>query len=633
MSGVPLSPLLQLTSPLGDDTLPIQVGPLHAIRLQASERLSRPFEAIITVVCTERAIDPDELLFRPVGLTIRCDVDRDRFLNGIVQRVESVGMARRDRWEYRLIVVPMLWFLSQTGDCRIFQQKTVAQILQQLFTEHRVQPVEFRIFGDQPVREYTTQFNETDLEFAHRLLQEAGYFYYFEHSVATHRLIVTDRNQSFRPLGKPVHWVIHEGRNVDVFSRWGQALRTASGEMLLLDYDPLRPSALVRGEQTTTLATAGAALRDTFRWTAMTMENQVAADRARYRIEADEAAAGLRDGVGYDASFVPGTTFTLARDPFTEAQAIEHAIHGVEHSASDDSWIAGGATPHYENHFTCFLNTTPWREPLDMQRPAMAGTFSAIVLGNSGEEIHTDPLGRIKVRLLFDRRRETVASMATWVRVVQPWAGNRWGWQNLPRVGTEVAVSFMNGDPDVPVVLGGFYHQEMPPPFPLPGQQTRQGFRSRSTPHGGSADYSELSFDDRKGAELVLLHAQRDLRTEIERDAAATIGRDQSIEVERDHSLVSATGSISMVAQVGTVDISSATRITLRVGATSLMLTEAGLTVTAPSVSIEATEVNISAATVTTEAAEVNIAATSVGIEAPEVTIATAEFIAPPPGL
>ena len=596
-------PLLLLSSPLGDDTLPIQQGTLHAIALSAREELSQPFAFHVTAVSTERAIQPTTLVYQPVCVTLRKAPHADRCFHGIVRRMEAVGLARRDRWTYHLEIVPRLWFLGQAADCRIFQQKTVVEILQLLFSEHGVAPVEFRIFGAQPVRDYTTQYNESDLAFVQRLMQEAGYFYFFEHTKSAHTLVVTDRNQAFRPTEHPDHWVIHEGGNIDVFDRWTEALETAYGAIRLQDYDPTKPSTPVEGQQTTTQPTAGAGDRDVFTWPAMTMDNPVAADRARFRIEASEARAVLRSGHGFDPEFCPGRRFTLAKDPFTEAEGIDHALHGVEHSATDDTWITGGAEPHYENSFTCLLQATPWRDSPTIPRPAMAGIFSAIVLGNPGEEIHADPIGRIKVRLLFDHRKDTVAGMAIWARVMQPWSGNTWGWQHLPRVGTEVAVSFMNGDPDAPVIVGCFYHQEMQPVFPIPEQQTRQGFRSRSTLRGTTQEFSELSFDDRKGQELIFLHAQKDYTTEVEHDQslsvdhnrAVKIGNDETIDVGNDYTLTAKDS------------------ITLRVGGNSIVINQGGITITSvEEITIDAAAaiaVNAGAAMTIDTGAEFNISA------------------------
>jgi type VI secretion system secreted protein VgrG len=628
VSGEAEQPLLLLTSPLGDDTLPFQQGTLHAVALSAREWLSRPFEAAITAVSTRRSIDPDELVGRPVCLTVRWRPGGDRLIHGIVRRLTAVSLPQRDRWQYVLDVVPRLRLMEQAADCRIFQDRTASEILRTLFAEHDVSPVEFRISGAQPRREYTTQYNETDLDFAQRLMQESGWFYFFEHSRTGHTLVVCDHNRSFRPLAPFRYRVVHAGDNVDVFSHWHESLQTAHGRVRLEDYDPTRPRTPVSGQQETTLGTAGAARRRVFRWPAMTQEDGVAGQRARFHIEASEAQAQLGSGRGFDPQFAPGRRFAMAHDPFTWAEGREYVLHGVEHQAVDDTWVVGGGTARYSNSFTCLRETVPWRDAPTLPRPAMAGIFSAVTLGNAGEEIHADPLGRIKVRLLFDHRRDTVAARAIWARVAQPWSGSSWGWQHLPRVGTEVAVSFMSGDPDSPVVVGCFYNQDQQPVFPIPSQQTRQGFRSRSTLHGGTQEYSELSFDDRRGEELVLLHAQLDHRIEVERDQDASIGRDRSVETMRDDSLVSRTGNVSIDAVAGCVTISAAKTITLRVGGTSVILTETGINLSAlADISISALgivtteavgDVNTSAAgAVTIEATgDVNIAGAAVTIEA-----------------
>lgn len=621
-----LSPLLLLTSPLGDDRLPSQQGTLHAIALTADERLSAPFEIEVIAVSTERAIDPNELLYQPVAVTVRRKDGIDRLFHGIVRRMDAVGLEQRSRWQYRLEVVPRLWFLSQTVDCRIFQQQTAVQILQELFSEHRVGPVEFRIFGSSPVRAYTTQFNETDLAFAHRLMQETGCFYFFEHSASKHTLIVTDGNQAFRPMQEPLHRLIHHGDNVDILDAWRESQATAYGHVRTQDYDPERPKKLVSGEQATRLAAAGAADRQVYRWPAMTLDNQVAADRARFQIEAAEAAASLRSGHGYDPNLCPGFRFTLAADPFTGAENVAHAVHSIRHAATDETWIGGTSPPEFDCAFTCFLQSTTWRDALSVPRPAMAGIFSGIVLGEPGEEIHADPLARIKVQPLFDHRKDTTAAKSVFIRVLHAWSGDRWGWQHLPRVGTEVGISFMNGDPDNPVVVGCFYHQEMPPVFPVPAEQTKQGFRSRSTLGGGTQDYNELSFDDKKGSEVVLLHAQKDHKIEVEHDQDATIGNNRTVVTEQDDSLTSQFGDISVSASLGAVSVTAATEITMQVGASSITLTPIGINIATPSLQIEA------AADITITSPAIDIATAALLIEAAAtVTIATPLFEAPPP--
>jgi type VI secretion system secreted protein VgrG len=624
-------PMLLLTSPLGDDTLPVQQGTLHAIRLTAVEELSRPYELSLTVVSTDRSIKPQELLYQPVGLTVRriprggdtadgtTRPPEDRFFHGVVRRMEAIGMARRDRWTYRLEVVPRLWFLAQAEDSRIFQAMTAQEILQTIFAEHGVQPVEFRIYRSNPVREYTTQYNETDLAFAQRLLQESGWFYFFEHTKTSHTLVITDGNEAFKPVTVPSHWVIHEGDNFDVLDRWEETHSTAYGEVWLQDYDPTRPTTPVEGREDMTLPIAGASRRDVYNWPAATMDNQVAADRAKFRIQHAEVVSALTNSHGYDHEFAPGRRFTLARDPFTRVEGIEYALKAVRHEASDDSWIAGAEIASYENSFTCFLQKTPWRDDARNTRPVMAGIFPAVVLGNGGEEIHADPLGRIKVRLMFDHRKDTVAGKAIWVRVIQPWAGNTWGWQHLPRVGTEVAVSFMSGDPDNPVVVGGVYNEVMQPVFPVPSEQTKSGLRTRSTLNGGTQDFSEFSIDDRKGQELVFLHAQKDHEVEVENDETITVHRNQTV-----------------TSETGSITVTAARSITLRVGASSIVMTPASISITAPAISViseAAMSLTAGAAMQMTVGAALNmtIGAAWLATVTGTITFETALFIAPIP--
>ncbi|GAJ30073.1 type VI secretion system Vgr family protein [Acidomonas methanolica] len=583
--GGELQNLLLLTSPLGDDTKPFQAGTLHAIGLEATEQLSTPFLLSLDVVSTDKRLAPDALLHQSVTVTVRRKDGTDRYFNGRVKHVSSGGVEHRGRWEYRLEVVPTLWFLSQSCDCRIFQKKSAVDILRQIFSEHEVQPVDFRVTGAQPVREYTTQFNESDLAFCHRLMQESGLFYYFVHEKSQHTLVVTNANQGFRTMTDPLHRVIAQGDNVDIISSWQTAKTVSPGVARHQDYDPTRPSTPVTGTASAEDGGPGAGNRRTFLWPAMTMENDVARDRARYALEAEAARAGLADGTCHDPHFCPGFRFQIAHNP--AAGGNDFVVEATRHTARDESWLGGTAPSSYEVSFTAFANTLRWRDPLTHPRPAMPGIYSAIVLGEGGEEIHTDRLGRIKVRLLFDHRKDTVAGMAIWARVMHAWAGNKWGWLHLPRVGTEVAVSFMSGDCDNPVVLGGFYHEQNLPIFDLPAEKTKMGFRSRSTMHGGTADYNELSFDDALGREMLFMHAQRDHTLEVERDQADMIGRDRTTVVTRDETLNSREGDIHVEADSKTVTIKAAQAIRLVCGASSITLTPEGVSIETPTMSIE----------------------------------------------
>ena len=575
------SPLLLLKSPFGNDTLPNQRGTLHAIELTAIEQISRPFEFELTVVSDDPSLDPNQLLHQPVSVTCRRFRGLDRCFSGLVRKVDTPGTAQRDRWRYKLVVVPRLWFLSQTVDCRIFQQMTAKEILTELFKEHGVEPVDYRIFGPQRKRTYTTQFNETDLDFVHRLLQESGYFYFFVHDPDGSTLVITDRNNGFRTMERPVHRVSHAGNNVDILDRWEKSQQTAYGRVRLQDYDPTRPNEPVLGQRTTVLKAAGTSNRDVFRWPAMTLQDEVAADRARFRMEAAEADASLRQGHGYDPNLCPGGRFILHLDPSSNARDVLHVVQAVRHRAADSTWLDDTTPSSWDSEFTCFLDETPWREDLSVPRPVMSGIYSGVVLGFEGEEIHTDKLARIKVRPLFDHREDTRADEAIWIRVLSAWAGDDRGWQHIPRVGMEVGISFMNGDPDNPVVVGCFYNENRKPPFDTEAEKTVQGFRSRSTLNGDREEYSELSFDDKRGEEVVLLHAQKDHRVEVENNQDDTIGNDRTVKTANHDSLTARD-----------VSITASRSITLQVvgagGSSSITMTPTNITVSSKTVTVAA---------------------------------------------
>ncbi|MBV8399454.1 MAG: type VI secretion system tip protein VgrG [Acetobacteraceae bacterium] len=596
--------LLSMTTPLGPDVL-------HPVELQATEAISTPFAFSVTMVSTRQIIDPDTLLYVPVCITVRRPPATDRHFHGIVRHFAAVGLPARGHWSYVAEVVPRMWFMGQTADCRIFQQKTVADILRTVFSENGV-TAQFKIYGDKPTREYVTQYNETDLDFAARLMEEAGYFYFFEHTETAHTLVVTDRNQAFTALDKPTHYVVHTGTNAEILSRWHKLKTTAHGKVTVLDYDPEKPSTPPQGEDSTTLKTSGAELRDVFSWPARTLKTQEAASFARIRIEAAEAFAALFEGTGYDQAFVPGGKFTIARDPFDDSRDVEYVIRSVSHQARDETWIAGRAEPSYSNTFTAAPSRVTWRQPLVTPRPVMAGIHAAVVLGNSGEEIHSERLARVKVRFFWDHRKDATANQACWVRVMQPWSGNSWGWQHLPRVGTEVAVAFMNGDPDNPVVVGCLYNDDMRPIFAVPDEQTKSGIRTRSTTHGGTSDFSEFSFDDKKGSELVFLHAQKDLTTEVEndqklkvdncrfvtvkQDETVDIGNNQSIKIKANRTVEVTQGDDTLTVQMGNlkhttlqdyavksntgnVTVEALQSIVLKVGANSVKIDQTGVTI------------------------------------------------------
>jgi type VI secretion system secreted protein VgrG len=553
--------LLRMTTPLGPDVL-------IPIALSAQEAISQPFQFEVDAVCQSGVIDPNKLLNQPACVTLQSSGKPVRYFHGIVQSISDEGAIRGssavDEYEtYHLILVPRLWFLTQTMDCRVYQEKSAGDIIKAMFQDAGL--TDLTGPPTSTTREYTVQFNETDLHFATRLMEEEGWFYFFEHSAAKHTLVIANQNAAFQNVASADLFVgggdVEDARLLD----FNHAAMTVRGKMTFKDYDPVKPNALLQNVQPTTLKTGGAPTRDAFRWPAVTFENATVTDRTKYEMEAAEAIASLFDGATHFGGIVAGGKFKVASKPVSTYDDT-YVVRSATHHASDDTWINQGSAPHYSNRFTAFPSKVTWRQPLITPRPRMDGIHTALVLGPAGEEIYTDQYARVKVQFYWDHRQEATDSQSIWTRVIQPWAGNGWGAQFIPRVGTEVAVAFVDGDPDRPIIIGGLYNGRDTPIYSL-SDKTKSGFRTRSSLKGSSSDFSEYTFDDKTGSELIYEQAQKDLTTyvkndqtlkidncrivTVKKDETVDIQNNQTVKVKQDHTLTVTDGNHSVTVSQG----------------------------------------------------------------------------------
>lgn len=524
--------LLSMTSPLGEDVL-------IPISLSAHEFISQPFLFDVNAISQQGRIDADSILYQPACVILQAEGEPIRHFHGIVRSITAEGSTRGetdagDYEKYHLTLVPRLWFLSQTVDCRVYQKLTVVDILRKMFTDANLTDVTFPHPGAQ--REYTVQFNESDLHFATRLMEEEGYFYFFEHSANSHKLIIANQNAAFIDISDATMHLTGGDNDATLLWDWSRPTATSRGKMKFKDYDPEKPDALLQNEQPTTLSTAGAAHRDDFRWPALTFDNGTITDRTKHEMEAAEAGVSLYEGGSRFGKLFAGGKFTIASRPSAGPYDGQYALRSVSHDAFDNTWLARSGVSSYSNRFAAFPVKVPWRQPLSTPRPRMDGVHTARVLGPAGEEIYTDDLARVKVQFYWDHRGEATDALSCWARVVQPWAGNGWGAQFIPRVGTEVAVAFVDGDPDRPIVLGGLYNGRDTPIYSK-ADKTKSGFRSRSSLKGGSSDFNELTFDDKKGSELVYFQAQKDLSTYVKHDETLKIDNCRVVTVKRDETI------------------------------------------------------------------------------------------------
>lgn len=609
--------LMSMTSALGADVL-------IPISLSAHEAISTPFQFNVEAVCQQGTVDPNSLLYQPACVTLQGNGNPIRYFHGIVQSVSAGapirGQSGADTYTiYNIVLVPKLWFMSQTVDCRVYETKSATDILNAMFGD--VGLTDLTGPPSATSRQYTVQYNESDLHFATRLMEEEGWFYFFKHTASAHTLVIAKENSSFTAIPNATLGI--GGSNADTnphIDEFHKNSATVFGKWSLRDYDPENPATLLKNDQPTTLATGGAAARDAFRWPALTFDNGTVTNRTTWEMQAAEASATLFEGTTHFGGMVAGGTFVVSSRPASPFDGT-YAVRGTSHHARDETWLSQSAIATYSAHFTCFLSSVTWRQPMVTRRPRLDGIYTGLVMGpqssvnadikmQSGEEIYTDTLGRVKVRFFWDHRGEATGSDAVWARVIQPWAGNGWGAQFIPRVGTEVAVGFVDGDADRPMVMGGLYNGASAPIY-SDSDKTKLGFRTRSTLSGGTSNFSEFTIDDNSGSELIYFHAEKDYTTEVEHDQTLTVDNCRVVTVKQDEtvtikgkqsitvtgnraievkqgnltekvdqgnqSLDVSLGNISVKADAGKIEMEAMQSIKLTVGGNSITIDQTGI--------------------------------------------------------
>jgi type VI secretion system secreted protein VgrG len=517
----------------------------RVVRFDGADALSELFEYELELVSENHEVPFDAIVGKPVALTIRGKLVDDvrqgeSHVHGIASRFEQGPIGTRLS-TYYLTLVPRFWTLQNRIDTRVFQELTVPQIVKQVFENAGVPASAFRdsLKGSYPAREYCVQYQESDWDFASRLLEEEGIAYFFEQGEDDHVLVLADDVSAFAalPESEDVPFRDPSGQETGEDSitdfRFSQAVRT--GAVLLRDYNFTRP-------QTNLDARSQAAADSDLASYEFPGRYQVAAEGnrlARVRLEEQQATRRVARGVGSVRRFASGRRFTLKgharadRNKSYLLTRVEH--HGYEPQALErDAPVPTGdqGEPKYRNDFQCIPAEVPFRPARATPRPCIRGTQSAVVVGPSGEEIYTDEYGRVKVHFHWDRHGEADETCSCWIRVSQSWAGGGWGSSYIPRIGQEVLVSFLDGDPDRPYLVGSLYNNSQMPPYDLPAQKTKSTLKSASSP--GSGGFNELRFEDKAGEEQIYLHAQKALEVKVLEDRLEQVERDSHLIVRRD---------------------------------------------------------------------------------------------------
>jgi type VI secretion system secreted protein VgrG len=526
-----------VSSPLGRDVLLFQ-------RMRAAEQLGRLFEFELDLLSERRDIDPDDLLGQNVTVRLELPGEGARYFNGFVSRFVQTGMTGlpapggdRELATYRATLRPWLWFLTRTSDCRIFQDKKAPDIVKQVLRERGFTDFEDALYGNYRTLPYCVQYRETDFNFVSRLLEQEGIYYYFKHENGRHKLVLCDDAGSHKPVPGyeriPFYLPAERGhRERDHVYEWSFGRELQPGAVVLNDFDFERPRAGL-------LARASAARRhaladfEIYDYPGEYAQSADGEQYARVRIEELQAGHEVAYGAGNARGLAAGALFTLEHPP-REDQEREYLVVSAVHDLRSDEYEsgAGNGREPYACTFTAIAGRQPFRAARVTPRPVIQGPQTAVVVGKAGEEIWPDKFGRVKVQFHWDRYGKSDENSSCWIRVAQMWAGKRWGAMHIPRIGQEVLVEFLEGDPDQPIVTGRVYNGDAMPPYdPLTSAATST-LKSNSTKGGGG--FNELRFDDRKGEEQVFVHAEKDFDLRVKNDRREWVGRDRHLWVKRD---------------------------------------------------------------------------------------------------
>jgi len=593
--------LARLDTPLGKDELCL-------VRFSGTEGLSELFEYSIEAVSTKPDIDFDKAIGQSCSLTIQSYAKPDRYFNGILVAAHGHG-GEAELYNYHLVLRPWLWLLSRTSDCRIFENQTAKDIVKQVFKDRGFTDVRDAAQGDFPELDYCVQYRETDLAFVSRLMEQHGIYYFFEHTKDKHTLVLAHSDASHKPItGHASIPVIlaerQDRRDKEYLHHWSRERRFRSGKFELIDYDYLKPNADMKGQAQGSASYAQSKM-EIFDYHGRYKEKSDGETYAKHRLEAEQALDQRRSAKGNAVSLFPGGLVNLEEHK-TKSENKKYLVVRAAHSYTAESYYAGMAdsAPSYAGDYEFLASDIPYRAPMVTPRPLVHGPQTARVIGKKGEEIDVDKHGRILVHFFWDRKDKASCR----IRVAQPWAGSGWGGQVIPRIGQEVVVEFIEGDPDRPLVVGTVYNADNKFPYEMPDNKTQSGFKTNTT-KGGSG-YNELMFEDKKDSENIRMHAQKDYNVTILNTETVTIGEkyadgktsrgatlkkgsddlkieegDQSIDIMKGNQTVHVKKKQTITVD-DEISITAMKKLTLTVGSSSITLEPAQITLKSPLIKI-----------------------------------------------
>ena len=572
--------LISISSPLKKDELLLT-------SFQGGEYISRLFEFQLEVLSSNVELDPKKLVGEKVTVTLQNEVSRT--FSGYVSRFTFGEIKANDLRQYKLTIVPWLWFLTKTNNQRIFQDMTTKDIVSQIFKDHGFTEFDFVAKGGKK-REYCVQYGESDFDFISRLLEDDGIAYYFKHDKDKHKLYLVDKQNAYEYCDEKEVTYSKGNQNNTQINQWDHCYEFRKGEWSINDYNFDEPKKnLVVSSKTKNKFSQVKNFKN-YEFPSM-YDTKDGEALVKIRMEAEEAAIDTVEATSDCSSFYAGGKFKLTKHA-AKGEKDDYVITGIHHRAFDNSYFSGSeGQSEYGNNFVCIPADVHYRPQRITNKPIMNGPQSAIVTGPSGEEIYIDKLGRIKVQFMWDQYGKKNESSSCYLRVVQSSAGDGWGTSFIPRIGQEVIVNFLDGNPDRPLVTGTVYNGDNKIPY---ASKTQSGIKTHSTKSGGAANYNELRFEDLKGSEEIFIQAEKDFNRLVKNDESSIIKNNHSRTIEKgDETISVAKGSrkLSVKKKISIdatdIEIKGSSSIKLKVGGSSIEITPAGIVIKSTKVDVK----------------------------------------------
>jgi len=576
------------------------------------ETLGQLFSYEVDLLSPDDSIDLSELLGQGATVVLERIDGTMREFTGYVTQFSLVG-EHGDNARYRAVLRPWLWFLGQNRNCRIFQKLSVPEIAKELFRERGFSDVEDKLHGKYPTWEYLVQYRESDLSFISRMFEQEGIYYFFKHSGGKHTLVLADSPTAHEPNEgyKVVPYfprMARETRQEEHIDSWILSRQIRQGTVTLRDFNFTYPKPF-EGDKIAPFDEPGSKL-ELYDYPAEI--NQVDNDKAveatkqlaEIRLQEHQADYEVVRGAGPVRGIMPGCTFNVSQFPRDDQNKEKWLVVSSSYEitvAEFESNIVAEKEPVFRCQFSAIPAKRQYRPPRVTPKPLVEGPQTATVVGDPAQEIWTDEFGRVQVQFHWDRLGKRDQNTTCFVRVSQAWAGKGFGSIHIPRRNQEVIVDFLEGDPDRPIITGRVYNKDNPVPYKLPDNRTQSGIKSHSSPEGGNDNFNEIRFEDKKGEEELHMQAEKNMSTLVKADQSTTVkgsrsagvGGGDSVSVGGDRSL-SVTGKLTRTIKGGlssedvtgkytltasdTIDVSAANKITLKVGSTTIIMTQGDIT-------------------------------------------------------